>query len=58
MNQLKVSSPKMLTNLMFLDNKSFTSFNPKVQQLASSNVKIHANIKILSYPNTMQNLCR
>jgi hypothetical protein len=30
MNQLKVSSPKMSTNLIFLKNKSFTSFYPKV----------------------------
>jgi hypothetical protein len=58
MNQLKVSISKMLTNLIFLENRSFMSFNPKVLKPTSSNVKIHASIKILSYPNTMQNVCR
>ncbi len=30
----------------------------KFQQRASSNVKIHASTKVLSYPNTIHNLCK
>lgn len=48
----------MLTNLKFLDNISFTSFNPKFQQLVSLSVEIHTSIIILSFPNIMDNLCK